>query len=161
MKIIQATLEHLDDLVPLFEAYRVWYKKPANELKTRQFLTERILKHESIIFLIYTDGTSRDGREGGACVGFTQLYPTFSTIRLARLWLLNDLFVAPEERGKGFSIALIEHVKDMAKKMGAAGVTLQTDLTNDIGNQLYPKMGFDLENTYYNYYGWDNPDFVI
>ena len=45
--------------------------------------------------------------------------------------------------------------------MGAAGVTLQTDLTNDIGNQLYPKMGFDLENTYYNYYGWDNPDFVI
>ena len=50
MKIIQATLEHLDDLVPLFEAYRVWYKKPANELKTRQFLTERILKHESIIF---------------------------------------------------------------------------------------------------------------
>lgn len=161
MKIIQATLDHLDDLVPLFETYRVWYKKPANELKTRQFLTERILKYESIIFLIYTDGTSRDGREGGTPAGFTQLYPTYSSIRLARLWLLNDLFVVPEERGKGFSIALIEHVQDFAKKTGAAGVTLQTDLTNDIGNQLYPKMGFELENTHYNYYCWDNPDFII
>lgn len=153
MKIIQATLEHLDDIVPLFEAYRVWYKMPANELKTRQFLTERILKHESIIFLIYT--------EGGTPAGFTQLYPTFSSIRLARLWLLNDLFVVPEARSKGFSIALIEHVKDMVKKTGAAGVTLQTDQTNDIGNKLYPKTGFELENTYYNYYSWDNPDFVI
>ncbi len=153
MKIIQATLEHLDDIVPLFEAYRVWYKKPANELKTRQFLTERILKHESIIFLIYT--------EGGLPAGFTQLYPTFSSIRLGRLWLLNDLFVVPEARGKGFSIALIEHVKHMANKMGAAGVTLQTDTTNDIGNKLYPKTGFELENKHYNYYAWDNPDFVI
>lgn len=153
MTIIQATLDHLDELVPLFEAYRIWYKKPSKELKTRQFLTERILKRESIIFLIYT--------EGGQAVGFTQLYPTFSSIRLGRLWLLNDLFVSPEARGKGYSIALIEHVKDMARKTGAVGVVLQTDITNEIGNQLYPRTGFELDSAVCNYYGWYNPDFEI
>ena len=153
MKIIQATLEHIDDIVPLFEAYRIWYKKPANELKTRQFLTERIIKQESVIFLIYT--------EGGLAVGFTQLYPTFSSIRLGRLWLLNDLYVVPEERSKGFSIALIEHVKDMARKTGAVGVVLQTDKSNEIGNKLYPRTGFELDSAVCNYYGWYNPDFVI
>ena len=153
MKIIQVTLEHLDEIVPLFEAYRVWYKKPANELKTRQFLAERILKKESIIFLIYT--------EGGLAVGFTQLYPTFSSTRLGRLWLLNDLFVAPKARGNGFSVALIEHVKQMARKTGAVGVVLETDKTNDIGNKLYPRTGFGLSNKTQNYYNWDNPDFVI
>jgi GNAT superfamily N-acetyltransferase len=161
MKIVQATLEHLDELGPLFEAYRIFYKKPANELKTRQFLTERILKRESIIFLIYTDGTSRDNREGGDAVGFTQLYPTFSSIRLGRLWLLNDIFVVPEARGEGFSIALIDHVKEMARKTGAVGVVLQTDITNDVGNKLYPRMGFELDSASCNYYGWYNPEFVL
>ena len=65
MKIQQVTIDLLDELVPLFEAYRIWYNKPANELKTRQFLTERILKRESIIFLVYT--------EGDVPAGFTQL----------------------------------------------------------------------------------------
>ena len=153
MKIIQATLEHLDELVPLFEAYRIFYKKRANELKTRQFLTERILKQESIVYLIFT--------EGGQAVGFTQLYPTFSSIRLGRLWLLNDIYVVPEMRSKGYSIALIEHVKDMARKTGAVGVVLQTDVTNDIGNKLYPRTGFELDSASCNYYGWYNPDFVL
>ena len=153
MKIIQATIEHLDDVVPLFEAYRAWYHKPANELKTRQFLTERILKNESIIYLIYT--------EGGQAAGFTQLYPIFSSTRLGRLWLLNDLFVAPVARGKGFSVALIEHVKEMVRQTGAVGVFLETDKINEIGNKLYPKTGFNLSNKTQNYYTWDNPDFEI
>jgi GNAT superfamily N-acetyltransferase len=153
MKIIQATLEHLDELAPLFEAYRIFYNKPPNELKTRQFLTERILKQESIVYLIYT--------EGGVPAGFTQLYPTFSSIRLGRLWLLNDLFIMPEARSQGFSIALIEHVKDMARKTGAVGVVLQTDITNEVGNKLYPRTGFELDSASCNYYGWYNPDFVI
>lgn len=153
MKIIQVTLEHLDDLIPLFDAYRVWYNKPSNVLKTRQFLTERILQQESIIYLVYT--------EGGQAAGFTQLYPVYSSVRLGRLWLLNDLFVAEEHRGKGFSIALIERAKDMARKTGAVGVVLETDKTNDVGNKLYPRTGFELSNKTQNYYGWYNPEFEI
>jgi GNAT superfamily N-acetyltransferase len=153
MKIIQVTLEHLDDLIPLFDAYRVWYNKPSNVLKTRQFLTERILQHESIIFLVYT--------EGGQAAGFTQLYPVYSSVRLGRMWLLNDLFVAEEHRGNGFSIALIERAKDMARKTGAVGVVLETDKTNDVGNKLYPRTGFELSNKTQNYYGWYNPEFEI
>lgn len=153
MKIIQVTLEHLDDLIPLFDAYRVWYNKPSNVLKTRQFLTERILQQESIIYLVYT--------EGGQAAGFTQLYPVYSSVRLGRLWLLNDLFVAEEHRGKGFSVALIEQAKDMARKTGAVGVVLETDKTNDVGNKLYPRTGFELSNKTQNYYGWYNPEFEI
>lgn len=153
MKIIQVTLEHLDDLIPLFDAYRVWYNKPSNVLKTRQFLTERILQQESIIYLAYT--------EGGQPAGFTQLYPVYSSVRLGRMWLLNDLFVAKEHRGNGFSIALIERAKDMARKTGAVGVVLETDKTNDVGNKLYPRTGFELSNKTQNYYGWYNPEFEV
>ncbi len=164
MKIVQVTIELLDELIPLFDAYRVWYKKPSNILKTRQFLTERILQQESIIFLVYTvEERNPDGTigKGGKPAGFTQLYPVYSSVRLGRMWLLNDLFVAEEERGKGFSKALIEKAKDMAHKTGAVGVVLETDKTNDVGNQLYPRMGFELSNKTQNYYGWYDSDFEI
>lgn len=164
MKIIQVTLEHLDDLIPLFDAYRVWYNKPSNVLKTRQFLTERILQQESIIYLAYTvEERNPDGTigKGGQPAGFTQLYPVYSSVRLGRMWLLNDLFVAEEHRGNGFSIALIERAKDMARKTGAVGVVLETDKTNDVGNKLYPRTGFELSNKTQNYYGWYNPEFEI
>ena len=152
MKIIQATLEHLDDIVPLFDAYRVWYNKSSDLLKARRFLAERLLQSENALFLVYT--------EGGVAAGFTQLYPMFSSVRMARLWILNDLFVAPTARGNGYSVALIEKAKEFALKTGAAGLVLETDKTNDIGNKLYPRTDFVLDTTG-NHYTWDNPNFVI
>jgi GNAT superfamily N-acetyltransferase len=151
MNIKQATLDDLETLLPLFDAYRVFYKKQSDLPATRKFLTERIWHNESIIYLVFTEG-------GKNAVGFTQLYPVYSSTRLARTWLLNDLYVIPEYRGKGLSKALIAKAQELAQKTGAAGVLLETARDNQVGNQLYPAMGFDLEES--NFYFWSNPTFA-
>ena len=146
MKIIQANETHIDQVVELFDAYRVWYRKPSDKATARDFLLERIQSKESIIYAAEN--------ENGQLVGFTQLYPIFSSTRMRRMWLLNDLFVHPESRGKGISKMLINQAKDLAKSNNACGILLETEKSNDIGNQLYPRMDFELESN--NFYFWTN-----
>ena len=73
---------------------------------------------------------------------------------MKRMWLLNDLFVDPNYRGQGISKMLINQAKDLCQKTNACGVLLETETTNDIGNNLYPAAGFELEAN--NFYFWTN-----
>ncbi len=146
MRIFQATSQHIDQVVELFDAYRVWYRKPSDKAAAKAFLLERIYAKESVIFVCENDAKQ--------LVGFTQLYPTFSSTRMQRSWLLNDLFVHSDHRGKGISKALIEKAKDLARSNNASGILLETEKNNDIGNQLYPSVGFELEGN--NFYFWAN-----
>src|SRR5215213_8909774 len=82
--IRKATIHDIDPLAELFDQYRVFYKKDPDIAAGTVFLKERILREESEIFI----GEEEDGRLSG----FVQLYPIFSSTRLKRLWLLNDLF---------------------------------------------------------------------
>lgn len=141
--ILRATLEHLDNLAPLFDAYRVWYKKQSDLDGSKRFLSERLSKSDSVIFLAWN---------GEKAIGFTQLYPSFSSTRLQRIWILNDLFVHPDYRGQGISKLLITAAKELCTKTQAFGILLETETSNDIGNQLYPAMGFSLEQN--NFYFW-------
>lgn len=135
----------VEALAPLFDAYRVFYEKPSDLKAAEVFLKERIEKEEAQVFVIEEEGT---------LIGFTLLYPLFSSTRMKRLWLLNDLYVKPECRGKGHSIALIDAAKSLAISTGAAGLMLETAKSNQIGNQLYPKTGFECDHDH-NYYSWD------
>lgn len=146
MKIIQVKIAHLDEVVDLFDAYRVWYRKESNKEMAKEFLGERIQNEESIIYACTN--------EEDKLVGFTQLYPIFSSVRMKRMWLLNDLFVDPNYRGQGISKMLINQAKDLCKKTNACGVLLETETTNHIGNNLYPATGFELEEN--NFYFWTN-----
>jgi len=74
---------------------------------------------------------------------------------MKRYWLLNDLFVHENYRGKGFSKQLIEKAKEIAKSTDAGGILLETGKTNDIGNKLYPGCGFELYDEV-NFYEWTN-----
>ncbi len=146
IKIEQASLAHLDELANLFDQYRVFYKKNSDIAAAKDFLSERIKKEESIIFIAFDDRQTM--------TGFTQLYPLFSSTRMKRLWLLNDLFVHPDHRGKGISVALIERAKELCKQTNGCGLMLETAKTNNIGNSLYPRAGFSLDKEH-NYYSWD------
>ena len=77
-------LRHLDKLAHIFDLYRQFYKQNGDINAAKLFLKERIVASESIIFAAFEDGT---------IVGFTQLYPTFSSVTLQRSWILNDFFV--------------------------------------------------------------------
>lgn len=146
MTIRNATIADLESLTDLFEAYRAFYQKKADREGAKAFLTERLVGHDAVIFLAF---------EGEMAVAFTQLYPLFSSTRMKRLWLLNDLFVAPEHRGKGISRQLLERAKQLARETDACEVMLETAKSNEIGNQLYPSAGFEL-GTDFNWYHWEN-----
>ncbi len=148
MKILEASLSHLDELSVLFNNYRMFYRKKSDAEGAKKFLRERMERKESVIYV------ASDKNE---VTGFAQLYPLFSSTRMKRLWLLNDLFVEEEYRRQGISKLLIERCKVLARETGAAGLSLETEKSNHIGNHLYPATGFDLD-TEHNFYFWTNPN---
>lgn len=138
----------LDSLARLFDAYRVFYRKASDVKGARRFLNERMQKKESIIFV---------ARIEDELVGFTQLYPLFSSTNMKPIWLLNDLFVDSKHRGKKISKALITKAQEHCIETHSFGISLETEKTNIPGNALYPKMNFSLDREH-NYYFWENPN---
>jgi GNAT superfamily N-acetyltransferase len=130
----------------LFNAYRMFYQKTSAIQSAKTFLEDRISNKDSEIF-VAQNTTNK-------LVGFVQLYPLFSSTRMKKFWLLNDLFVHPEFRGNGISIGLIQKAKDLVLESKACGMYLETEKSNLIGNHLYPKTGFEL-NTSVNFYEWN------
>lgn len=144
--INQATIQDLDQLTFLFDSYRVFYKMKSDIAGARAFISDRLTTGDSIIFVARI--------EDAGLVGFVQLYPVFTSTRMQRLWLLNDLYVSPPFRGKKISVSLIDHAKRHAQATGSAGLTLETAKSNYIGNSLYVKTGFVLD-TDHNFYSWN------
>lgn len=145
MKQIEiATLNHLDEFAELFNDYRIFYRQPSDLERGKSFLKDRISNQETVTFLI---------KVNEQYVGFAQLYSLFHYKALQRQWLLSDLFVNPNFRGLGLSIALIDRCKQYCAETDACGLLLETEKTNEIGNNLYPKCGFELDRDH-NYYNW-------
>lgn len=144
--IRKVILQDLHQLAELFDQYRIFYHKDSDIPAAEKFLKERIEKQDSEIFVAENDDK---------LIGFVQLYPIFSSTRMKRYWLLNDLYVNENYRGKGFSKELIEISKELAKSTDASGILLETGKSNDIGNRLYPSCGFEIYDSV-NFYEWTN-----
>lgn len=140
--IKKAKINDVPGLAILFDQYRVFYRKESDVAGAVSFLTDRLSRDESVIFLC-----EREGK----LAGFVQLYPLFSSTRMQRLWLLNDLFVAEEFRGQGVSKALIEASRLFGIETGACGLSLETEKTNFIANQLYRATNWEIDEEH-NYY---------
>ena len=143
VRTVRAELDDLEALVPLFDGYRAFYGQKSDPAGARAFLTERIRRGESVIFLAVVDR---------AVVGFTQLYPLFSSVSMKRLWLLNDLFVAPDARKSGAGRALLERAERWAAETGAKGMTLSTQLTNTTAQRLYESCGWTKDDEFLHYH---------
>lgn len=142
----KATIQDLQQLAELFDQYRIFYHKDSDIPAAEKFLTERIQTKDSEIFVAENEEK---------LIGFVQLYPLFSSTRMKRYWLLNDLYVNEDSRGKGFSKELIEEAKEWARLTDSAGILLETGKSNTIGNQLYPNCGFKIYDEV-NFYEWTN-----
>jgi GNAT superfamily N-acetyltransferase len=137
-----ASILDLDDLAPLFAAYRQFYIDhspqyahcPQSTEEARAFLAERLVLGDSRLYL------ARD--TAGKAIGFTQVFVNFSSMDLCRSWVLNDLFVLPEQRGQKLGEALLTHVEREAKATGVGILTMQTSPENVTAHRLYQKMGY-------------------
>lgn len=146
IEIIQASLENLDELSRLFQNYRIFYKKEPDAEGEKAFLKERITNKESVIYL---------AKSGDKFIGFVQLFPTFSSTRITRLWLLNDLYVDKEFRKSGAASLLIERSKQLARETNYAGLMLQTAKDNTTAQSVYDRNEFVQDDNFYSYY-WFN-----
>lgn len=142
-RVRQATLEDLDSLAPLFDAYRRFYGRPGDLEAARAFLLARFEHGESTVFLAEVDGEP---------AGFAQLYPGFSSVGLARTFLLNDLFVAPGRRRRGVASGLLRAAEAYARRLGAARLTLSTALDNTAAQTLYASLGWQRDTQFYVYH---------
>lgn len=141
--VVRAEMRHLEQVLPLFVGYREFYKQPPEVERSRAFLRERLERGDSVIFLAL--------REDGTAVGFTQLFPSFSTAALKRVWILNDLFVAPEQRTHGVGRLLLERARAFAVETGARGLALETQTTNTTAQSLYEALGWQRDQEFYTY----------
>jgi GNAT superfamily N-acetyltransferase len=140
--IRRAAIADLDALAGLFDGYRQFYRQPADLAGARAFLAERIARGQSVVFL------AED--ESGA-LGFTQLYPSFTSAGMAPIFILNDLFVAPEARGKGVGGALLRHAAEFARGEGAARLVLSTAVDNLTAQSLYEGEGWERDEAFFTY----------
>jgi ribosomal protein S18 acetylase RimI-like enzyme len=140
--IRRATVRDLELLVPLFDAYRRFYRLQGDPELARRFLQERLERHESVIFLAFDDANA---------VGFTQLYPSFSSGAMALIFVLNDLFVTPEARRSGTGSALLRAAAEYGRGAGAARLTLSTELTNSTAQALYEREGWKRDTMFCTY----------
>jgi ribosomal protein S18 acetylase RimI-like enzyme len=137
-----AGLSDLELLAPLFDGYRQFYGQAADLALATAFLRERIMRNESVLFLAETP-------EGTA--GLAQFYPSFTSVGAARLWILNDLFVNPDCRGRGVASALLEAVAAYSRQTGAARLSLSTAVTNHKAQALYERHGWRKDIDYFYY----------
>jgi len=130
----RATIDDLDAVVPLFDGYRQFYAQPSDHGTARAFLSARLQRDESVVLLAHLDD--------GTAAGFTQLYPTFSSVRAARVWVLNDLYVDVGARGHGVARALLRSAEDFARGDGAIRLELETTPDNATAQALYDATGW-------------------
>ncbi|MFF2887251.1 GNAT family N-acetyltransferase [Paenibacillus sp. NPDC057967] len=145
MIVHQATLEQLEEIAPLFDAYRIFYGQPSDLEGARQFLFNRFEHQQSVIFIAIEQAS-------GKAIGFTQLYPVFSSISMRRAWILNDLYVLEQERGRGAAKLLLEQAKRHGQLTGAKGIELSTAPDNLIAQALYEKNGYERDETFLHYF---------
>jgi len=129
----KANSADLDVLVPLFDGYRVFYGRDTDPAGAREFLANRFAGSESIIFI---------ASKNGEAVGFTQLFPSFSSAVMARTYILNDLFVSEPFRNQGVGRRLLDAAVEFGKLDGAARLTLSTAIDNHAAQALYRKSGW-------------------
>ena len=142
MLVRRAGVGDLDDVAPLFDGYRQFYGQPSDLAAARAFLAERLRRHESVIFVAIADDVT---------LGFTQLYPSFSSVSVRRLWILNDLFVSPAARRGGVGRRLLERAREWAVETEAKGLTLTTAVTNSAARSLYESCGWRRDDEFAHY----------
>ena len=142
ISIVRASEKDIDKIVPLFDNYRKFYKQQTDLESVREFLDQRFLNKECIVFL------AMDNNEA---VGFTLLYTSFSSVSLMPVYILNDLYVNQEYRQRGIGKQLLQVAQKHCLDMGFKGVSLETAVDNP-AQHLYEKLGWQKDTHCFHYF---------
>ena len=140
MIVRRARKKDLEQLAVLFDKYRIFYKQEPDIATSKLFLKKRLKREESVIFV---------AEEREELIGFTQLFPIFSSVSMKRTWLLNDLYVNERSRGIGAATALLDAAKEFGKETNAKWLLLQTAADNFTAQKVYEKNGWIKETDFF------------
>ncbi|MDL4841235.1 GNAT family N-acetyltransferase [Aquibacillus rhizosphaerae] len=143
--ITTANLDDIDMLVQLFENYRLFYGKNQDTEKATKFLKERLVNNESVVFI------AKDYENPSIGLGFVQLYPSFSSVSMKKIWILNDLYVEEKARRKRVASQLMEKAEEFVEQSGSEHIVLETAIDNKNAQCLYEKIGYLKETNFYTY----------
>lgn len=141
--IRQATIFDIEVIAPLFDAYRQFYGRETDIPAATAFLSARFNHSESTMFIAFEDHSP---------IGFCQLYPNFSSVSLARTFVLNDLFVLEHARRKGVATKLMASAIEFANASGAVRLSLSTAADNENAQALYRFVGWKRDEQFLVYH---------
>jgi Acetyltransferases len=142
IKIHQVTLDDIDHIASIFDAYRVFYRQPSDIPGASNFLSGLLKREDAIIYMARLDD---------AIAGFTLVYPSYSSVGMAPVLVLNDLYVHADHRRHGVASALLAHVVKLGRSKKALRLHLETEITNSQAQQLYEQEGWVKEGDTYHY----------
>jgi GNAT superfamily N-acetyltransferase len=140
MNIRRAKKKDINQLSVLLDKYRIFYKQNSDIDSAKSFLKKRMKRKESVIFV---------AEERKELIGFTQLFPIFSSVSMQRTWLLNDLYVNEKSRGMGAAAGLLNAAKDFGAETNSKWLLLQTAADNFTAQRVYEKNGWIKETDYF------------
>ena len=135
-----AKKKDIDDLSILFDKYRIFYKQASDVGNARSFLKKRMKRKESVIIV---------AEERGELIGFTQLFPIFTSVGMKRTWLLNDLYVNERSRGMGVATKLLDAAKEFGAETNSKWLLLQTAAYNFTAQKVYERNGWIRETDFF------------
>jgi GNAT superfamily N-acetyltransferase len=135
MEIRGANNEEVEQIVPLMLAYCDFYEVPHPD--------EVALAHMARVLIAVPDqeGFLLIGSEAGRVAGFAACGWKWSSLRGARIVVLEDLFVDPDFRGSGLADALIGAAAELARANGAPAMTWMTQPSNKRAQAVYNRVG--------------------
>ena len=143
MSIRVATADDIEAVAELFDQYRSFYGKSSDIDLARTFIGERIRNAESVILVRKS--------ENDGLAGFVQLYPSFSSVSVARIYVLNDLFVGDAHRRQGVGRLLLDAAHQFALQANALRLSLSTAIDNHSAQALYESQGWVRDQEFYHY----------
>ena len=142
IEIVHASTDHAEEVAPLFDTYRCWSGQESDLGGALSFIRQRLSSSQSEIFFI---------RRHNQTVAFTQLYPMFSSMSLARIWIINDLYVVESARRTGLGTVLLETAVEFARALGAVRIRLETKHNNATARAAFEALGWQQDRDFLHY----------
>lgn len=143
LSIRKGSIEDLNQLSQQFNQYRQFYEQASDLPLATQFIAERIIEQDSVIFVAENNK--------GELIGFCQIYPSFCSVIAAKIGILYDLFVDSTARKTGAGRALMLAAHEYAVQSGLARLDLSTAKNNYTAQALYESLGWKRDEVFYTY----------
>lgn len=137
-----ATISDYREIAPIFNDYRVHFGGKSDVDASAKFLFQRFERRDSLMFIY---------EEGGNVLGIAHLYPSYSSLSLQSVWILNDFYIVEQHRNNKIGARLFDTVKSYVQETGAKGIELSVEHINDKGWRFWERQGFDID-TEFRYY---------